>query len=133
MLEPRIKRNRWNKYYPLYAVVSFDAFLAARSIRHGLDTNAIVIAILLSLLFLLINWGFDMGRKWRAKPEEIVFAGFILLILGRGAYNVTGLLQEAETVRPAVEHAAMILGCSSFLVVVFLLLRCLKGRKRWTP
>ena len=135
MREPTIKPDRmWNKYHPLGAVVFFVAFLVARSICHGLDANAVGIAILFSLFFLLLNWICDLGNKWRFKPEGIAIACFFLLILGRGAYNVTRLSDESETIWPAVEHAAMILGCSALLAVVFLALLYLKGRKRkrWT-
>ena len=135
MHEPTIKPDRsWNKYYPLGAVIFFVAFLIARSIRHGLDANAVGIALMLSLLLLLLNWICDLGKKWKFKPEGIAIACFFLLVLGRGAYNVTRLVHESETIWPAVEHAAMILGCSALLAVFFLPLLCLKvrKRKRWT-
>jgi len=79
-----------------------------------------------------VNCICDFGKAWRFRPEQIAVAGFILLVLGRGTYNVVVLARESETIWPAIEHSVMILGCSAVLVIMVVLLKRFKGRKNWT-
>ena len=107
---PEKPTTRWKFHLIACAAYAF-AFILVRFLIHGLlEADSIGIAVLGYPFFVLVRKICEYGKNWRITPPYIFFACCILVGLVRGAIRAFVLAQQYETIWPAVEHVALVIG-----------------------